>query len=92
MRKFRIMAFILTVLLLLGTVGCSKEVESSPWERTMRWNPGRSASTFSDEGYYYHDHKGQLCFLDLKNGGAVDFCRMSEALFVWAKKWIAEDR
>ena len=31
-------------------------------------------------------------FLDLKNGGAVDFCRMSEALFVWAKKWIAEDR
>ena len=31
-------------------------------------------------------------FLDLKNGEAVDFCRMSEALFVWAKKWIAEDR
>ena len=30
-------------------------------------------------------------FLHLKNGGAVDFGSMSEALFAWAKKWIAEN-
>ena len=29
-------------------------------------------------------------FLNLKNGGTVDFNSMSEALFVWAKKWISE--
>ena len=29
-------------------------------------------------------------FLSLKNGGAVDFNSMSEALFAWAKKWINE--
>ena len=29
-------------------------------------------------------------FLNLKNGGAVDFNSMSEALFAWAKKWINE--
>ena len=28
-------------------------------------------------------------FLTLKNGGAVDFESMSEALFVWSKNWIA---
>ena len=28
-------------------------------------------------------------FLDLKNGGAVDFHSMSEDLFRWAQKWIA---
>lgn len=27
-------------------------------------------------------------FLDLKNGGAVNFQEMSETLFVWSKKWI----
>ncbi len=27
-------------------------------------------------------------FLDLKNGGAVDFFAMSEALLVWSKTWI----
>ena len=70
----RTLTLALAVLFILCAAGCSKEVESSPWERTMRWNPGRSASTFSDEGYYYHDHKGQLCFLDLKNGGNVVLC------------------
>ena len=30
-------------------------------------------------------------FLDLKNGGAVDFNLMSEALFDWSKKWISEN-
>ena len=30
-------------------------------------------------------------FLDLKNGGAVDFDLMSETLFAWSKKWIAEN-
>ena len=31
-------------------------------------------------------------FLNLKNGGAVDFNLMSETLFAWAKKWISENR
>ena len=31
-------------------------------------------------------------FLNLKNGGTVDFNSMSEALFAWAKKWISETR
>ena len=29
-------------------------------------------------------------FLNLKNGGTVEFHLMSEALFAWSKKWIAE--
>ena len=29
-------------------------------------------------------------FLNLKNGGTIDFNLMSEALFAWSKKWIAE--
>ena len=29
-------------------------------------------------------------FLNLKNGGIVDFNSMSEALFAWSKKWINE--
>ena len=31
-------------------------------------------------------------FLNLKNGGTVDFSLMSETLFDWAKKWISENR
>ncbi len=31
-------------------------------------------------------------FLSLKQGGAVQFQEMSEALFNWAKKWIAETK
>ena len=30
-------------------------------------------------------------FLNLKNGGTVDFNLMSEALFTWSKKWILEN-
>ena len=30
-------------------------------------------------------------FLHLKNGGKVDFNLMSETLFAWSKKWIAEN-
>ena len=30
-------------------------------------------------------------FLNLKNGGTVDFDLMSETLFAWSKKWIAEN-
>ena len=30
-------------------------------------------------------------FLNLKNGKAVDFNSMSETLFAWSKKWIAEN-
>ena len=31
------------------------------------------------------------CFLNLKNGGTVDFNPMSETLFAWSKKWISEN-
>ena len=31
-------------------------------------------------------------FLNLKNGGTADFDLMSETLFAWSKKWIAENR
>ncbi len=31
-------------------------------------------------------------FLNLKNGGTVEFDLMSETLFVWSKKWITENR
>lgn len=31
-------------------------------------------------------------FMDLKNGGMVDFNLMSETLFAWSKKWISENR
>ncbi|MBO7274430.1 MAG: nucleotidyltransferase domain-containing protein, partial [Clostridia bacterium] len=31
-------------------------------------------------------------FLNLKNGGTVEFNLMSETLFTWSKKWIAENR
>ena len=30
-------------------------------------------------------------FLNLKNGGAVEFNLMSELLFAWSKKWITEN-
>ncbi len=30
-------------------------------------------------------------FLNLKNGGAVEFNSMSESLFAWSKKWISEN-
>ncbi len=30
-------------------------------------------------------------FLNLKNGGTVDFNLMSQTLFDWSKKWIAEN-
>jgi hypothetical protein len=30
-------------------------------------------------------------FMNLKNGGTVDFDLMSEILFAWSKKWIAEN-
>ena len=30
-------------------------------------------------------------FMNLKNGGTVDFNLMSETLFAWSKKWISEN-
>ena len=30
-------------------------------------------------------------FLNLKNGGAIDFNSMSETLFAWSKKWISKN-
>ena len=38
------------------------------------------------------DERGIIeTFLSLKSGGEVDFILMSEALFAWSKKWIAEN-
>ena len=31
-------------------------------------------------------------FMNLKNGGMVDFSLMSKTLFEWSKKWISENR
>ena len=31
-------------------------------------------------------------FMNLKNGGTIDFNLMSETLFAWSKKWILENR
>ena len=31
-------------------------------------------------------------FLNLKNGGEINFNLMSETLFAWSKKWILENR
>ena len=38
-----------------------------------------------------HDRSVAEIFMDLKNGGTVDFDSMSETLFAWSKKWITED-
>lgn len=58
------------------------------------------AITFKQLGEYVSHQKELLAkvspaekgivetFLHLKNGGAVDFDAMSEALFVWTKRWI----
>ena len=37
------------------------------------------------------EHAIVQTFLNLKNGGAVDFHLMSDALFAWAKKWVFEN-
>ena len=59
------------------------------------------AITFKQTGNYTSHQKDLLqvvsfderdiveTFLNLKNGGAVDFNLMSETLFAWSKKWIA---
>ena len=39
-----------------------------------------------------HEREIVETFLNLKNGGAAEFDRMSETLFAWAKKWIDENR
>ena len=60
------------------------------------------AITFKQTGKYIKHQKELLgvvsaderkivaTFLNLKNGGAVEFDTMSEELFAWAKKWITE--
>ena len=38
-----------------------------------------------------HDEQGIInTFFHLKKGDSVDFIPMSDALFVWSKKWISE--
>lgn len=38
-----------------------------------------------------HDEKVIIeTFLTIKNGGAIDFNKMSETLFAWSKKWIGK--
>ena len=61
------------------------------------------AITFKQTGNYIRHQKELLqvvssderdiveTFLNLKNGGTVDFTLMSETLFTWSKKWIAEN-
>ena len=58
------------------------------------------AIVFKQTGKYIRHQKDMLkivspderviveTFLNLKNGGAVEFNTMSEMLFIWAKKWI----
>ncbi len=61
------------------------------------------AIAFKQTGNYINHHKELLqvvssveqviveTFLNLKNGGTVDFNLMSETLFAWSKKWIVEN-
>ena len=43
--------------------------------------------------YADHDEQGIInTFLELKNGGAVDFASMSESVFNWSKKWIKGEK
>ena len=61
------------------------------------------AIAFKQTGHYISHQKELLqvaasdeqiiveTFLNLKNGGTIDFGLMSDALFTWSKKWIAEN-
>ena len=61
------------------------------------------AIAFRQTGSYFRHQKELLkavssdeqviveAFLNLKNGGAIDFSSMSDTLFAWAKKWISEN-
>ena len=40
----------------------------------------------------FDEHEIVENFMNLKNGGTVDFSLMSETLFDWAKKWISANR
>lgn len=53
---------------------------------------GRYIRRQTDLRKLVHDDEKQILdyFLYLKNGKPVEFQRMSEALFTWAKKWILE--
>ena len=80
MRNFRILALILTVLLLLGTVGCAEEPPATiapitDWDDGSSWVMTRfySTSALSDEGYYF-PVDGMLYFADTSNGIAVCLC------------------
>ena len=58
------------------------------------------AIAYRETGHYIKCQKDLLCvvsdeerviietFLSLKNGGTVDFDKMSEIMFTWAQKWI----
>ena len=62
------------------------------------------AIAFKQTGHYISHQKELLqdvssneqviveTFMNLKNGGTVDFNLMSETLFAWSKKWILENR
>ena len=62
------------------------------------------AIAFKQTGNYFKNQKELLqvvssderviveTFLNLKNGGTVEFNLMSETLLTWSKKWIAENR
>lgn len=51
---------------------------------------GKYVSHLNELPEYVLEEDGEIIetFRKLKNGGAVEFDRMSEKLFMWAKKWI----
>ena len=79
-RISRIWVLALSALMLFYLFGCSEKIESSPWERILYTKLGENAHAFSNEGYYYMNNDGFLCFLDLKNGGNVILCSKTACL------------
>ena len=67
--KHRFFAAVLALALLFCLFGCSREKPVGDWQ-----GEGYRATAFSDEGYYYLNTDGLLCFLDIKNGGNVILC------------------
>ena len=61
------------------------------------------AIAFKQTGNYFSHQKDLLqvvnpeeqviveTFLNLKNGGTIDFNKMSQTLFIWSKKWISQN-
>lgn len=68
MRKFRIMALILAVLLLLGASGCDAWRDNEGWTSADAYK-----GAFSDTGYYYLA-EGFLYYADFATGINISLC------------------